>query len=735
MNARDEPAAGDGATEHLIHRVVAGYALFAMVWVVVFGFNWPAMLKDLIFVVVTALMLYGVVRAVARRERNVFAEYRALSDKLGDPVWRKDSEFRYIDCNAQFAAALGLTREAILGRTEADLFPMTLAERWRAEDMLVVRTLQAFEKEEIWPGRQGVGWMHVKKTPVLDASGTCIGTIGIARDINARRTAELALKESEQLFRTLFEVGEDAILIGALYSDGCPGRFEEANAAALRMFGYPRERLFAMDLVALLSDADRGAFAALVDSLHSTGHASATVACIDAAGRRIPTEMTVTRFQRGGGIDDQAVMMVIRDITAREQAEAEKSRLFEQVAQMQKLEAIGQLSGGIAHDFNNILATVLGYTGLALDRVNLPADSKLREYLLAVHSAGTRGRDLIAKMLAFSRSRSPEQIAALVPVRPRQPMVDVIGLLRSTIPATIEFETTLADDVAAISVDVVEIDQMVMNLAINARDAITGNGHITVNLAATARYHDICASCLTDYFGEYVEISVGDTGEGIDAERLPQIFQPFYTTKEVGKGTGLGLALVHGIVHRAGGHIQVETAMGQGTLVRLRFPPARTPRSPAATPAALPPPVINRQDRHIMIVDDEQTLLAFWHELLEGAGYRVTSFVDSRAALTALRTDPQAYDAVISDLTMPHINGDLMAREILSIRAELPVYLCSGYVDRLNPDTVRSLGIRGYFQKPIALVEVLDALATTFATGSPRILDPSIASLTMDAQQ
>ncbi len=650
--------------------------------------------------------------AALRRERDARDEYRTLSDQLHDPVWRKDREGRYIDCNEPFLNLTRLTREQIIGRTDEELFDHAIAAEWRAEDQRVIDTLQAIEQEEHWPPPSTAGWVLVSKSPVMDAGGRCVGSIGIARDINRRREAERALQESEALFRTLFEIGQDAVLIGDLAVDGGTYGFTEVNAEALRMFGYERARLVRMSLAELLVDDAREQQQTLLKAVLRDGHVQCVTTARAADDRRFPIELSIIRFEVRR-VGEFGVLMAMRDISARVAGEAEQARLREQVAHMQKLEAIGQLTGGISHDFNNLLATVLGYTELALVHVAKLPDDKLEQYLDAVRTAALRGRDLVSKMLVFSRGRVAPANAAPIAIAPRPVVENALQLLRSAIPSTIEMHTTFDSFAGGVTCDAVEIEQLLMNLVINARDAIVGTGRIDVALREVSIARDACSACLVDYAGDFIELAIGDSGSGIPPNLLPTIFEPFFTTKEVGKGTGLGLALVHGIVHKAGGHIQICNAIPAGTLVRVRLPrvavaagveaQAAAPR-PGATPEPAP------QGAHVMVVDDELPLGRYWRELLESEGYRVSVFNDSRLALERFRAAPQDINAVLSDLTMPHVSGEQLAQAMLERRADLPVFLLSGNLTAFDSHAIAELGVRQCFKKPVNSAEVLAAL-------------------------
>ncbi|HEC15876.1 MAG TPA: response regulator [Sedimenticola sp.] len=410
---------------------------------------------------------------------------------------------------------------------------------------------------------------------------------------------------------------------------------------------------------------------------------------------------------------------------------AERHRLQRQLQQAQKMEAIGQLTGGIAHDFNNILASILGFTGLALERHVGEKDTELREYLSEVYHAGERARDLIAQMLAFSRGTTTEPRRMTL-----QPLVkEAAKMLRATLPSTIELSTEFDKDAPAVVLDPVQLYQVVMNLCINARDALEGKGRVDIRVRrmhaigrgkrhgqTNAGAHDICNSCHAGIAaGEYVELSVRDSGSGMSKDQLSRIFQPFFTTKEVGKGTGMGLSMAHGIVHQHGGHILVDSAPGEGTTFRVLFPAADSaPTQDQDAEGATKRTSERMNNAHILVVDDEVSVARFMGDLFESRGHRVTLMTDARAALDLFRGDPNAFDLVVTDQTMPKLTGVELTQELLALRPGLAVILCTGYSDQVDEARARELGIRGYLTKPMEANALLGLAQALLQNNNPR---------------
>ncbi|MGC3979735.1 MAG: ATP-binding protein [Steroidobacteraceae bacterium] len=391
------------------------------------------------------------------------------------------------------------------------------------------------------------------------------------------------------------------------------------------------------------------------------------------------------------------------DITERKAAESESARLHAKLVQAQKMEAIGQLTGGIAHDFNNILASVMGYAALASRQAQDGGDAELVDYLRQIQRAGERAALLVSKMLQFSRAQPAE---GELPSLHLQPVVaEIIKMLRPTIPSSIAIHMDFAETALIVKIELVELQQLITNLIINARDAIEGAGSITVTVKRRHLHErTACTACNAAISGDYIELAVINTGRGIVAQSLDEVFEPFYTTKEVGKGTGLGLSVVHGIVHKLAGHILVDTQPGQGTTITLLFPSISGRRAqdivaaPTALPAQLPRSVT------IMLIDDEPQLVRLMSIMLERIGCRVVAFDDSRAALSAFLAAPDDVDLVITDQTMPGLTGIELTRRMLAQRGDLPVLLCSGYSDQL--DTAMSAGVRRVLGKPVSMPEL-----------------------------
>ena len=380
------------------------------------------------------------------------------------------------------------------------------------------------------------------------------------------------------------------------------------------------------------------------------------------------------------------------DITARKKAEHETKRLEAALMQAQKMEAIGTLAGGIAHDFNNILSAVIGYTELALE--NAEKETSLYENIQQVHLAGMRAGNLVSQILAFSRQSEQE----LKPLQVGPLIKEALKLLRSSLPTTVEIEQKISTKLDNVMGDPTQIQQIVMNLCTNAAHAMEEEGgQMTVSLSQVTltrkdyhRYPDLSP-------GRYIKLSVQDTGKGISPEIMEKIYHPYFTTKEKGKGTGLGLSVVHGIVRSYGGAVDVVSEPGKGSSFNVYIPTIRKHNLPVEQPDVVLPVGSER----ILLVDDEPALTDVSLKMLEMMGYHVTAVNDSLEALEIFHNTPQDFDLVISDMTMPKMAGNKLAANLLEIRPDLPVILCTGYSDNISEEKAVEIGVKALVFKPL----------------------------------
>ena len=398
---------------------------------------------------------------------------------------------------------------------------------------------------------------------------------------------------------------------------------------------------------------------------------------------------------------------VIHDITERKTSEDEYLRLQRELNQARKMEALGQLTGGIAHDFNNMLAIISGYTDLILENFKKTLDPKLLSYLESISQASLRAADLVSKMMVFSRSdKGISEYLSFAPL-----IEESINMLRSVIPSSIDIEYTFEDNLPDIMMDSIQLHQIIMNLAINAKDAMDGSGKLRINLDWIQQIDSECSTCHKHIDGDWIKLSVSDTGCGITPDVVERIFEPFYTTKKVGQGTGMGLSVLDAIVESHGGHILIDTEIGAGTTFHLLFPPAPIINDPATVNFTDTVRIENSgQGQKIIIVDDEPSLTGYLSDMLNGQGYDCTACNSSPEALSLVETNPQLYKLVITDQTMPQILGTDMIQMMWKINPQIPMILTTGYSDSINREQAELMGIH-YMDKPISSSQLLALVA------------------------
>jgi nitrogen-specific signal transduction histidine kinase len=358
------------------------------------------------------------------------------------------------------------------------------------------------------------------------------------------------------------------------------------------------------------------------------------------------------------------------------------------------MEAIGTLAGGIAHDFNNILGAIIGYTEMAL--YEAPASSKNRNNMEEVLKAGHRAKDLVQQILAFSRQSEQERQPVLIHLI----IKEALKLLRASLPSTIEIRQNIRTDLGAVLADPTQIHQVMMNLCTNAHHAMSEKGgmlgvtlsDVELDVKEVVAYPDLKP-------GSYLKLTVSDTGQGMDPNVIERIFDPYFTTKEKGVGTGLGLAVVHGIVKSHGGMITVQSEKGKGSAFQVFFPVVKTQVKPEAKTMES----LHTGNERILFVDDEQALVDLGKKMLESLGYRAECRMSSIEALESFRSQPDKFDLVITDMTMPNMTGERLAKEMMGIRPDIPIILCTGYSERITREEAMELGIKEFVLKPFKI--------------------------------
>jgi PAS domain S-box-containing protein len=552
-----------------------------------------------------------------------------------------------------------------------------------------------------WVARdEEAGQVELFSYPLKDPNtGETVGVIMRILDITAKLQAQEVQRESRERLKLV--VNNIPVVVGRLYQDGTvdflEDKLEGLTGFSSQGFG-AGGRPWSEVILEEDQEPARKAF------LHALGTDHTYVSQYRVKGK----DGRVIWLQESGQItcDSQGRALytdiVLLDVTQRKQAEEMRPQFEAQLRQAQRMDAIGSLAGGIAHDFNNILGVMLGYTEMAL--MTLKEDDSLKRRLQQVLRAGKRGKELVAQILSFSRptpqKRRPVKISAIVK--------EALNMLRATLPSTIELRMRLDEDQDTILADPTQMHQVIINLCANAAHAMRDKGGLLdisvkpVNLdtKAAAQFHGLSP-------GPHLRLTVKDSGHGMDRDTMEKIFDPFFTTKKMEEGTGMGLAVVHGIIKAHEGAITVQSKVGKGSEFQIYLSRVEATELTGGIEA---PAVENGQER-LLFVDDEEWLVEMWKEILESLGYQMTVTTRPLEALDLFKKNPQDFDLVIADQTMPQMTGLELAQELLALRPELPVILVTGFSQVVTPEKAKAAGVREFIMKPLSISELTNAIS------------------------
>ncbi|MDH5600797.1 MAG: PAS domain S-box protein [Gammaproteobacteria bacterium] len=400
------------------------------------------------------------------------------------------------------------------------------------------------------------------------------------------------------------------------------------------------------------------------------------------------------------------IVAIGHDITDKRKDEAEKQRMQRELEQSHKMDALGQLTGGIAHDFNNMLGVILGYAELAVNKAKDNNDLSIQNYLEQVITASNRAKELIAKMLTFSRAdKSASQVVSIELL-----LDESIDLMKSILPSTIKLEKKMQKNLPMIAINPTQFQQVIMNLMINAKDAMDGVGILNISTALYYSRGNECSSCHQKIEGEWVEVIIKDNGSGMTDEVKERIFDPFFTTKNIGEGTGMGLSVIHGIVKGHGGHIIVKSTEGVGTSFHLLLPFITSGEKHIADNTNFETESIKGSAQRILIIDDETSLVDFQYELLNANGYICTKMYDSSEALELYLSSPGSFDLILTDQTMPGVTGLEIIDLIRSKGLTTPVIIETGYSDKIKEKYLDTNNVT-LLKKPVKSKELLYQIA------------------------
>jgi two-component system cell cycle sensor histidine kinase/response regulator CckA len=593
-------------------------------------------------------------------EKNL-ALLQGITDGTTDAVFVKDLQGRYLMMNAAGADFLGRSIADVLGKDDLELFNPEIGRAIRDRDRAVVQSGRTQTYEEMATAAGVTRTYLSTKGPYRDASGQVIGLLGICRDISERKLAEERMRQSQQMLRIHFEHTPLAVVEWDLNF-----RVTDWNPSAERIFGYSREEALGQHASFIVPPQFRQHVEQVwIGLLKQSGGARSTNDNVTKDGRTISCEWYNTPL-----VDESGRVLGVASLA---QDVTERVALEERLRQSQKMEAVGRLAGGVAHDFNNLLTVILGYSQILAEGV--PAGSRLAESTAQIKSAANKASGITSQLLAFSR----KQVLSPRVVNLNDIMLNLDSLLRRLIGEDIEVLTAPAQDLGMVKADPGQIEQVIMNLALNARDAMPHGGKLTLETsnaeldANYAREHQPVEP------GRYVMLAVSDTGHGMNAETQARIFEPFYTTKEVGKGTGLGLSMVYGIVKQSGGHVWVYSEPERGTTLKIYLP--RTDEPSETIGVEHRPGGLKRGTETILLVEDDSQLRQLSSSVLAHCGYKMLVASSPEEGIEIFKANHRDIRLLITDVIMPRMNGRQLAEKIMLISPDVRVLYISGYTN------------------------------------------------------
>ncbi|MGM0452829.1 MAG: PAS domain-containing hybrid sensor histidine kinase/response regulator [Thermodesulfobacteriota bacterium] len=643
----------------------------------------------------------------ARRNEKIMAD---IFNNLNDHLFFHDMDGHFKSVNAQAIKESGYSAQEWLQLNLRDLVPH---KRRPEVDAYLARmknrgTDRGYMQFITKRGHRLV--IEYNNSLVYDQNGQPTGVRGIARNITETLNTRKALKQSEAKYRSILDSIEDGY-----YEVDLSGNIRFFNHSLLRIFGYTDAEIRGTNYRHVVAEPDRKTIFQTFNYVYRTGKPVKTfnwrLLRKDGGVRFVETSVSPNLDDDG---NPSGFRGIVRDITKRRRAEQKHRELEAQLQHAQKMESLGTLAGGIAHDFNNILFPLIGYTEMAIE--DLPENDTIRENLEQVLQSAERAKALVQQILTFSR-QSREHVNEPVLIEPI--VKETIKLLQNTVPATIAIETDIAAKAGRVMIHPAQVHQVIMNLCTNAVHAMenqsSGVLRVSVKTVHIAQKDKPVHPDLTP--GPYVCISVADTGNGIEPGVVEKIFEPYFTTKPQEKGTGLGLSVSYGIVKNADGVIAVDSPAGEGARFDVYLPVAAE-SAPASEPAGHKGPLPTGREE-VLLVDDEYRIVELEKQIIESLGYRVCPRTSSIEALEAFRHNPDRFDIVLTDQTMPNMTGMELARALLKIRADIPIILCTGYSEQVTPEKIENIGIATVMMKPISKKDIAFTLRQTIDKDLP----------------
>ncbi len=609
-------------------------------------------------------------------------------DGVGEGIVVFDRDLRYRVWNRFMEQYTGIDAAALMGRAAYEATPNIV------DEGVVIQLRRALAGEPVeqhearfWQAPGGAsGWMRSRYEPFLDEHGAIIGVIAHLHDVTARKQAQDELRRSEALYRTIIESANDLVTILDR-----TGIVQYVSPAVATVLGLQPAEIVGRNPVELVHPDDQEL---VLDVFRELLNVPSVAQRAQYRSRHADGSWRVVMTSARNLLDDPAVQGIVassRDVTAWEELQA-------RLQQSQRIEAVGRLAGGVAHDFNNLLTVIRGNAQLILATGGLPTEQQ--EELDEISQAADRAATLTRQLLAFSR----QQVLQPRVLDLNEVVAAVWKLLERLVGEAVTLECNAGDSLGAVTADPVQVEQVLLNLVVNARDAMPNGGRLVIetsNLAADeafARAHPPMPA------GEYVRLSVADNGLGMDAITLSRAFEPFFTTKELGHGTGMGLSTVYGVVKQSGGFIWVDSVLGKGSTFAIYLP--RTTTTPRAGGGRTTPAEVRRGSETILVVEDEQLVRAMARRTLERAGYRVYEAANGEEALTIARELGARLDLLLTDIVMPVMGGRELAATLQRERPELCILFMSGYTHEREAHLSAGGGISHFLHKPFTLDEL-----------------------------
>ncbi len=612
-----------------------------------------------------------------RKSENRF---RTIVENVNDAIFTFDFDGTILDINENACRISGYSKEDLIGQNPS------LINNPENEDEFACRKKKLLSEdrilfEDVLIRRDGVKIPVAVSAKIVSRDNNGI-VQGFVRDITDRRKAEEQLKFQAKLL--------DSVQQSVIAADS-KGKILYCNPFSENLYGWKKDELIGRYAAQTITpDIDKNLFREMEKITLAGNSWTGEIQVLRCDGSSFPAMVTNSPiFDEKGNLS--GIIGISFDIT-------EKKRLETELQHTQKMESIGTLAGGIAHDFNNILGPIMLHTEMAIDEMS--EDNPLQTCMKEIYTATKRARDLVKQILTFARRGSEDRTV----LKTSQVIKESIKFLRSTIPTTIEihYENFASQD--TVFADPTQINQIIMNLSANAAHAMRENGGL---LEISMDNKDISPKRVYDSLslepGRYLKITVKDNGTGISTENLSRIFEPYFTTKKQGEGTGLGMAIIHGIVLNYRGDITIESTQGKGTTVNVYLPVIDAQSSePVREKEKLP-----SGNERILFVDDEPSAIDAMKKMLEKNGYGVTARSNSNSALKTFRSNPGAFDLVITDMTMPNMTGKELTEKIKEHRPDIPVILCTGFSDQIDEYNADAIGIDAFMMKPVIMADML----------------------------